>query len=105
MNYYITRIITVLCITLATFGSLIAEEPRMEKAIEFLQQAQSAPNPVPMLEKAMERLQNATGNKGGFKVNAIKTIKQAITTAQQGGNAQAQISQAIAMIEAGIKAR
>ena len=105
MNHHITRLITVICLTLATLGTLNAAEPKMEKAIQLLQQAQTAPNPVPLLEKAQNHLQTATGNKAGFKVNAIKTIKQAITTAQGGGNPQAQIAQAIATIQAGINSR
>jgi hypothetical protein len=105
MNHYPTRLLTLLTIALALLGTLNAVEPRMEKSIELLQQAQTALNPVPLLEKARERLQNATGNKGGFKISAIKTIKQAIKTSQEGGDAKAQISLAITQIQAGIDAR
>lgn len=105
MNHYATRLITLLSITLALLGTLNAVEPRMEKSIQLLQQAQTAPNPVPLLEKAQEHLQNATGNKGGFKVSAVKTIKQAIKTSQKGGDAKAQITLAITQIQAGIDAR
>lgn len=105
MNHYATRLITLLSITLALLGTLNAVEPRMEKSIQLLQQAQTAPNPVPLLEKAQEHLQNATGNKGGFKVSAVKTIKQAIRTSQKGGDAKAQITLAITQIQAGIDAR
>lgn len=105
MNHYPSRLITILTITLALLGTLNAVEPRMEKSIQLLQQAQTAPNPVPLLEKAQEHLQNATGNKGGFKVSAIKTIKQAIKTTQKGGDAKAQISLAITQVQSGIDAR
>jgi hypothetical protein len=105
MKHHLTRIITALCLLLGSLSTLDAVEPRMEKAIELLQQAQRSPNPVPFLEKAQEHLQNATGNKGGNKVEAVKTIKQAIKTAQRGGNARAQIGQAIAQVRAGINAR
>ena len=90
---------------LGTFSPLNAVEPRMEKAIQLLQQAQTAKNPVPLLEKAQEHLQNATGNKGGNRVEALKTIKQAIKAANKGGNVQAQIGQAITQAQAGIDAR
>jgi hypothetical protein len=105
MKHHLTRIITVVFISLGLCSALSAVEPRMEKAIQLLQQAQASPNPVPLLEKAQEHLQNATGNKGGNKVEAVKTIKQAIKTAQRGGNARAQIGQAIAQVRAGINAR
>jgi hypothetical protein len=105
MNRTITRILVLICLTLGVCSTLNAVEPRMEKAIQLLQQAQASPNPVPLLEKAQEHLQNATGNKAGFKVNAVKTIKQAIKAAQRGGNVQAQIGQAIAQVQAGINAR
>ncbi len=86
MNHFLTRTLTVFFLTLATFGMLRAAEPKMEKAIQILQQAQTSPKPIPLLEKAQTHLEGATGNKAGFKVNAVKTIKQAIATAQQGGN-------------------
>jgi len=105
MKYLLTRIITALCLLAGALSTLNAAEPRMEKAIQLLQQAQASPNPVPLLEKAQEHLQNATGNKGGQKVQAIKTIKQAIKTAQKGGNVRAQIGQAIAQVQGGINAR
>lgn len=105
MKHHLTRIITSLCILLGTLSTLNAVEPRMEKAIQLLQQAQASPNPVPLLEKAQEHLQNATGNKAGFKVDAVKTIKQAIKQSQRGANVQAQIGQAIAQVQAGINAR
>lgn len=105
MKHHVTRIIATLCILLGALSTLNAVEPRMEKAVQLLQQAQASPNPVPLLEKAQEHLQNATGNKGGHKVEAIKTIKQAIKQAQRGGNVQSQIGQAIAQVQAGINAR
>ena len=105
MNRTITRILVLICLTLGVCSTLNAVEPRMEKAIQLLQQAQASPNPVPLLQKAEEHLQNATGNKAGFKVQAVKTIKQAIKQAQRGTNVQAQIGQAIAQIQAGINAR
>jgi hypothetical protein len=52
-----------------------------------------------------EHLQNATGNKGGSTVSAIKAIEQAIKAAQKGGNAQPRITQAITQVQAGIDAR
>jgi len=105
MNRHLTHILAIVCITLGTLSTLSAVEPKMEKAVQLLQQAQSAPNPVPLLEKAKAHLQNATGNKAGFKVAAVKTINQAIQTAQRGGNAQAQIGMAIAQVQTGISAR
>lgn len=105
MKHHLTRTLTTLCLLLGMLSALNAVEPRMEQAIQLLQQAQRSPNPVPLLEKAQNHLQNATGNKGGNKVDAIKTIKQAIKTAQRGGNARPQIGQAIAQVRAGIDAK
>lgn len=105
MKPYLTRIITALCIAFTAFSTLNAVEPKMEKAIELLQQAQSSPKPIPLLEKAQSHLQTATGNKAGFKVNAVKTIKQAIATAQKGGNPRAEIATAIGLIQTGINAK
>lgn len=105
MNHPILRIFTVLCLTFGLCSHLSAVEPRMEKAIQLLQQAETAPDPVPLLEKARVHLENATGNKGGNKVAAVKTIKQAIKTAQKGGNAKPQIGQAIKQVQDGIDAR
>lgn len=105
MKHHLTRILACICITLGLCSTLNAIEPRMEKAIQLLQQAQVSPNPVPLLEQAQQHLQNATGNKAGFKVDAVKTIKQAIKGAQRGNNVRAQIGQAIAQVQTGINAR
>jgi ABC-type branched-subunit amino acid transport system substrate-binding protein len=105
MNHHLTRILAIVAIVLGMFSTLNAAEPRMEKAIELLKQAQAASNPVPQLEKAMEHLQNATGNKAGFKVDAIKTIKEAIKKAKKGDNVRELIGKAIAQVQTGINAK
>lgn len=105
MNSRLTRFVTViLCVMHAVFGTLNAEEPRMEKAIELLQEARGADKPVPLLEKAINHLEKATGNKNGHRVAAIKTIKEAIRTAESGGKIRKQIGEAIKQVRAGIEA-
>ncbi len=105
MKHHLTRIIAAVCIALGTLSSLSAAEnqPRMEKAVELLQEAKKSPAPIGLLEKAKDHLQNATGNKGGNKVEAVKTINQAIKIAKQGGKPDKEISRAIAMVKSGIR--
>lgn len=105
MTRFITRIITAVCLTLGALSPLNAadNQPRMEKAIELLQQARESPAPSGLLEKAKDHLQSATGNKGGKRVEAVKTINQAIKIANKGGRPVAEINRAIAQVRAGIR--
>lgn len=105
MKHYLTRIIAVTCITFGILSPLSAadNQPRMEKAVELLQEAKKSPTPIGLLEKAKDHLQNATGNKGGRKVEAVKTINQAIKIAKQGGKPDKEINHAIALVKSGIR--
>lgn len=102
MSHSLTRGLAVLCITFTMIGTLNARQPRMEKALLFLEEAQSSPNPIPLLESAQLRLQNATGNKAGYRVKALRVIKSAIAIIRRGGDAQSQIDRAIVLVQLGI---
>lgn len=56
-----------------------ADMPQLRKAMDELQAAKKAPNPMPLLESAKERLTNANrGNKGGERLMALDKVKEAI---------------------------
>jgi hypothetical protein len=79
MKNHLPRIIAIACITLAAFGSPSAaraadNQPRMDKAIELLEKAKRDSKPVTLLEKAKEHVENASANKGGRRVAAMKAI-------------------------------
>lgn len=106
MNSHLTRIIAAACITLATSGQLNTvhaadKQPRMDKAIELLEKAKSDSKPIPLLQKAKEHVENATANKGGRRIAAIKAIDQAIEASTKGGKAEAKINHAIELLQEG----
>ena len=82
-------------------ASLYADQPRMESAIDLLQAAKTSKAPIPLLQKAKEKIQKAAHNKGGRRPDAIEAIKEAIGVAKSGGNPEAKINHAIAMIHSG----
>jgi len=105
MNPTFTRLLILTCLAIALPGAMDAadNQPRMEKAVQLLQEAKTSATPAASMEKAKEHLQNATGNKGGNKVNAIKVLNQAIRTANKGGDPLPQIDEATQLIRAGIR--
>lgn len=106
MTYYAARMLAAICITLGTFLPLnpaCADQPRMQKAIELLEQAKTDAKPIPLLEKAKEHVENATPNKGGARPAAVNAIDEAIEAAKNGGKATKKINRAIELVQTGIE--
>jgi len=85
-------------------AGLEEDQPRMEAAIKFLQEAKKADNPIPLLDNALGELKKAKHNKAGWRVRAIATVDEAIADANA-GNKQAmesKCSHAIAEIHTGM---
>ena len=98
------KLIVVIGVALPMFAiheTARAEQPHMESALELLQKAKTASEPIPLLEKAKNQVQTAKRNKGGRRPDAIEAIKDAIEIAKKGGNPEAKINHAIAMIHSG----
>ena len=55
----------------------------MRAALELLQAAKESNNPLPMLNSAKQRLNNAAKNKGGERLEAIDYVEEAITKAKE----------------------
>lgn len=76
----------------------------MRAALELLQAAKKADEPVPLLVSARQRLKNSTKNKGGERVDALKLVNEAIAFAQTGdrGKMEQKVNAAIASIHSGM---
>jgi hypothetical protein len=105
MKHKLTQTLSVVCLTFAAFCLLSpacrADQPRMDKAIELLQEAKTVKNPVPLLEKAKTHVENATTNKGGRRVAAMRAIDEAIEAANKGARTGPKINKAIELLEEG----
>lgn len=104
MKNKLTRTLIVASLTLAftcTPDQARAEQPRMDKAIELLQEAKTAKDPVAVLEKAKTHVENATKGKGGRRVTAINKIDKAIAAKKKGKDVGALIDAAIADLQEG----
>ncbi len=108
MNHKLIQTLFITCLTLATFCLLnpahAAEAPRMNKAIELLEEAKTASNKVAVLEKAKAHVENTEhGNKGGRRYSSINKIEKAIAAVNKGNDATALIDEAIALLGEGIE--
>jgi hypothetical protein len=104
MNRKPIRILFVTCLTLAAMCLIVpaqADQPRMDKAIELLEQAKTAKNPVELLEKAKTAVENATTGKGGRRFSAVRKIDKAIAAKTKGKDANPLIDEAIADLKEG----
>lgn len=104
MNLKQIRTLLVACLTLATsclLNQAHADQPRMNKAIELLEQAKTAKNPIELLEKAKTAVENATTGKGGRRFTAMNKIDKAIAAKKKGKNANPLIDEAIADLQEG----
>ena len=96
----------ILSIFFVTYG--MARDPTklgpMERAINRLEDARSATNPVVSLRSARKAVVNAKTNKGGERKDAIITIDKAIEAAEAGDKQTmiAKISSAIYDIRQGM---
>jgi tetratricopeptide (TPR) repeat protein len=78
-----------------------ADQPRMDKAIELLEQAKTAKSPIELLEKAKTAVENATTGKGGRRFTAMNKIDKAIIAKKKGKDANPLIDEAIADLKEG----
>jgi hypothetical protein len=76
----------------------------MELAIQFLEDALKAEDPVPLIRKAKEELEKVMGPKGGFRERAIEDVNIALADANAGKieRAHADITTTIAAIHSGM---
>ena len=80
----------------------------MKAAVELLQRAQGAHEPIPLLRAARKELEEAEHDKGGFRAEAIKIIDHAIVEGEAGRPVKMEehIAEAITAIHEGMaKAR
>lgn len=79
-------------------------QPRMAKAIEELEAAKTAANPLPHLEAARKALKNARSNKEGQRLDAIGFVNEAIAyaRAQARGDMLDRIDKAIGNTKSGM---
>jgi hypothetical protein len=81
-----------------------ANQPHMESALHYLQDAKKSDSPMPLLNSAKAELGKSAHNKGGFRENAMGYVDKAVAEAQ-GGDKQKMIEKidaAIAVIHSGM---
>ena len=81
-----------------------ADLPQQRKALDELQAAKKADDPMPLLESAKDRITKANkGNKGGDKEDVIDKIDEAIKELQGGNRSKMEqkINAAIANLHQG----
>lgn len=80
------------------------DQPNMRAALELLQQAKKADQPLPLLNSARHRLKIAAKNKGGNRLEAIEYVNEAITCAKTGDlkKMEQKVNAAIANIHSGM---
>jgi hypothetical protein len=72
-------------ILLSTSTLVRADFPQQRKALDELQAAKTADDPMPLLKSAKDRIANANkGNKGGDKEDVIAKINEAIKECKAG---------------------
>jgi len=89
MKTFASKLILLLCgLSLVNFGVLRAQpedqQPHMEEALHFLQDAKKSDAPVALLNSAKEALSHAARNKAGFRKKALGIVDDAIALAQGG---------------------
>lgn len=92
----------MLLLSSATTG--LADLPQQRKALDELQAAKKADDPMPLLESAKTRISKANkGNKGGDKEDVIDKIDEAIKELQAGNKSKMEqkINAAIANLHQG----
>ena len=76
-----------LCVVLAVFLAgtpLFADQGHMRAALELLQAAKKADQPLPMLKSARKHLENAPKAKGGARAQALQQLNEAVAQATVG---------------------
>ena len=91
-------------ILLSTTPFVLADFPQQRKALDELQAAKKADDPMPLLKSAKDRIANANkGNKGGDKEDVIAKIDEAIQELKAGNKSKMEqkINAAIANLHQG----
>ncbi len=106
MKHTLHLLIRAACalILLSTTPFVRADLPQQRKALDELQAAKKAEDPMPLLESAKNRISKANkGNKGGDKEDVIAKIDEAIKELKAGNKdkMEQKISAAIANLHQG----
>ena len=81
--------ILVMLVLGITATSLIADLPNLNKALDDLQAAKKADDPMPLLQSAKERLSKANkGNKFGDRKDALNKLAEAISELKAGNKSK-----------------
>lgn len=95
---------TVFAMLLLSTTTARADLPQQRKALDELQAAKKADDPMPLLESAKNRISKANkGNKGGDKEDVIDKIDEAIEQLKAGNRSKMEqkINAAIANLHQG----
>lgn len=87
MKHTIRLLVRATCaiLLLSTPPFIRADLPQQRKALDELQAAKKADDPMPLLKSAKDRITNANkGNKGGDKQDVIAKIDEAIKELKAG---------------------
>lgn len=106
MKHALLLIVRITCATLilGTTTTLLADLPLQRKALDELQAAKKADDPMPLLESAKSHITKAPkGNKGGDKEDVIDKIDEAIEQLKAGNRSKMEqkINAAIANLHQG----
>jgi hypothetical protein len=106
MKHTLRLLVRTACsvLILGTTTSALADLPQQRKALDELQAAKKADDPMPLLESAKNRISKANkGNKGGDKEDVIDKIDEAIKELQAGNKSKMEqkINAAIANLHQG----
>ncbi len=106
MKHTIRLLVRVACamFILSTATLVRADLPQQRKALDELQAAKKADDPMPLLESARTRITNANkGNKGGDKEDVIDKIDEAIKELKAGNKTRMEqkINAAISNLQQG----
>ena len=109
MNHKLTLTLVIASLTLGAFCLLNPAhaadgQPKMNKAIELLEEAKTAKNPAAVLEKAKKHVESTEpGDRGGRRFTAINKIEKAIVAVNKGNDAGALIDEAIVALQEGVE--
>ena len=109
MNTFIVRAFVIvfgIFFILAPIPVFALDQPLMRDAVDLLRKAKAADDPLPLLQDAENKLENAARDKGGFRVKALEQVHEAIESVKDGDKQKTQdkIDHAIATVWAGINA-
>ena len=97
-------VMAVLATGLVSTSLIAADQPKPRGAIEALQDAKTAENPLPLLEEAKKHMKKTARNMKGSRVDALQIINDAIELAKAGDKVkmEGKINRAISEIHSGM---